>query len=185
MVSLCAFWCGRLSIVRMTTYVGLLRAVNLGGDSTLAMADLVSICQEAGSTNVRTYIASGNVTFESDLSEVAAASAIVGALQEKTGKKIGVIVRTGAHFRAVLEGNPFLDRPPNQVGALFVDTPLPAEPMTGLTGHKDEQVVLGERVIYVFYPDGMGKSRLKIPYASKGTMRNMNTVAKLADMAGR
>jgi uncharacterized protein (DUF1697 family) len=40
------------------------------------------------------------------------------------------------------------------------------------------------REIYAYYPDGMGQSKLKIPAAKNGTARNMNTIAKLAEMAG-
>jgi len=52
-----------------------------------------------------------------------------------------------------------------------------------LSGQKNEEVRLGRREIYVHYPDGMGTSKLKIPAAKAGTARNMNTIAKLAEMA--
>jgi uncharacterized protein (DUF1697 family) len=43
---------------------------------------------------------------------------------------------------------------------------------------------LGARALYVFYPDGMGKTRLRLPSERNGTARNMNTVAKLAELTG-
>src|SRR5262245_50127370 len=52
----------------MTKYVALVRAVNVGGTSKLPMAKLKSMCSDAGFTRVQTYIASGNVVFESRLS---------------------------------------------------------------------------------------------------------------------
>jgi uncharacterized protein (DUF1697 family) len=55
--------------------------------------------------------------------------------------------------------------------------------MKTITGQAKEEVTLGTRGIYVYYPDGMGRSKLKIPAAKRGTARNMNTVAKLADWA--
>jgi uncharacterized protein (DUF1697 family) len=168
----------------VTRYIALLRAVNLGGNSTLAMADLVSLCEGAGFSNICTYVASGNVVFDCELSEAAAGLVIGEALRKKTGKAIDVLVRSGAQLGGVLDANPFSQHPPYKVGALFVDAPLPDDLMLSLKGHKDEQIVLGERVIYVYYPQGMGKSRLNLPYAAEGTMRNMNTVAKLAAMAG-
>jgi len=51
----------------VTTYVALLRAVNVGGTGKLPMAALKAMCETIGCTNVRTYIASGNVVFDSRL----------------------------------------------------------------------------------------------------------------------
>jgi uncharacterized protein (DUF1697 family) len=53
----------------MTAFVALLRAVNVGGTGKLVMRDLIHLCESAGFRHVRTYIASGNVVFESDLAE--------------------------------------------------------------------------------------------------------------------
>jgi uncharacterized protein (DUF1697 family) len=50
-------------------------------------------------------------------------------------------------------------------------------------GQANEEVRPGAREIYVHYPDGIGRSKLRIPAAVDGTARNMNTVAKLAAMA--
>lgn len=167
----------------MTRYVGLLRAVNLGADSTLVMADLVSLCVEIGFTQVQTYIASGNVVLSSDLTEDDVRLALEKALFVATGKKIGVLVRTGDELAAVVAGNPFADCQGNQVMALFVDDVLPNDPYDGVAQRSDEHIRLGPRALYVHYPSGMGRSKLKIPSAKNGTARNMNSVAKLAAMA--
>ncbi|HEY0489493.1 MAG TPA: DUF1697 domain-containing protein, partial [Telluria sp.] len=53
----------------MTTFIALLRAVNVGGTGKLPMTELKAMCEAAGFTNVRTYIASGNVVFDSALAE--------------------------------------------------------------------------------------------------------------------
>ena len=58
----------------MTTFIALLRAVNVGGTGKLAMSDLKAICEAAGCHSVRTYIASGNVVFDSARSEKAVQS---------------------------------------------------------------------------------------------------------------
>jgi uncharacterized protein (DUF1697 family) len=52
-----------------------------------------------------------------------------------------------------------------------------------VTGLTNEQVRLGRRALFVLYPDGMAKTRLRIPSEARGTARNMNTIAKLAEMA--
>ena len=168
----------------MTSYVALLRAVNVGGTGKLAMADLKSLCEAAGFTNVRTYIASGNVVFRSGGTEDQVRLDLAARLHVHAGHEIRVLVREAADMAAVVKRNPFQDMPPNQVVALFVDRPLPADPLAGVTGLGTERVSLGQREIFVAYPDGMARSRLRIPAETEGTARNMNTIAKLAGMAG-
>jgi uncharacterized protein (DUF1697 family) len=85
----------------------------------------------------------------------------------------------------VLAANPFSDTPPNYTYAIFLDGPPPEDAIERAVGVKGEEIRLGRREIYVHYPSGMGRSKLKIPAAKSGTARNMNTVAKLAEMAAR
>jgi uncharacterized protein (DUF1697 family) len=94
-----------------------------------------------------------------------------------------VLVRTAAEIADTLKRNPFADKPGNRVVALFVDEALPKDALDHARGVKDEQMELGKREIFIFYGDGMADSRLVIPAGKAGTARNMNTVAKLAEMA--
>jgi uncharacterized protein (DUF1697 family) len=167
----------------MAGYVALLRAVNVGGTGKLPMTTLTALCEAEGFTQVRTYIASGNVVLRSDKSEDQIRSALEDRLRAYAGQNVGVIVRTSSEIAEVLARNPFGDAPGNRVMALFVDGELPADPLVGVTGLKDERIRLGKRELFVFYPSGMGTSRLRIPAEKAGTARNMNTVAKLAEMA--
>ncbi|GAA4490253.1 DUF1697 domain-containing protein [Gluconacetobacter tumulicola] len=167
----------------MTAYVALLRAVNVGGTGKLPMTTLAELCTAAGLARVQTYIASGNVVFHSDRPEEHVRTALEDRLQDYCGKRVGVIVRTASEIADIVARNPFRDMPGNRVMALFVDTPLPADPMEGVTGMKDEQIRLGPRALFVFYPNGMATTRLRIPSEKTGTARNMNTVARLAEMA--
>jgi uncharacterized protein (DUF1697 family) len=167
----------------MTAFVALLRAVNVGGTGKLPMRELVAMCEAAGFTHVRTYIASGNAVFFSKETEVRVKARLEKALQTYAGKPVGVIVRTAGELKGVLASNPFPKAPPNRTVAIFLDTPPPPDTLKTLSGQKDEEVRLGKREIYVLYDDGMGTSKLKIPAAKAGTARNMNTIAKLAAMA--
>ena len=85
----------------------------------------------------------------------------------------------------VLASNPLPDAPSNRVMAFFLDAPAPRDALDYVTGRKDERIALGMREIYVHYGEGMGTSKLKIPAAKLGTARNMNTVAKLAELAAK
>jgi uncharacterized protein (DUF1697 family) len=168
----------------MTTFVALLRAVNLGGTGKLPMQDLKAMCEKLKFANVQTYIASGNVLFESAKSEQAVKTALEAALQKYAGKPVGVMVRTAAEMQQVLKANPFPKAPGNRAVVLFLDKPPPKDALRTVMGGVDEEVRLGKREIYVQYgAAGIGRSKLKIPAATAGTARNMNTVAKLAELA--
>lgn len=167
----------------MTAYVALLRAVNVGGTGKLPMAELRAMCESIGFAKVRTYIASGNVVFESDLSETSVKTNLERCLETYAGKPVGVLIRTGAELAAVLAGNPFRTAEPNRTVAIFLDAPPPTDTLAGVSGQQTEEIALGKREIYVHYGNGMAKSKLKIRAAKSGTARNMNTVAKLAEWA--
>jgi uncharacterized protein (DUF1697 family) len=167
----------------MTAFIALLRAVNVGGTGKLPMTELKSMCEAAGFSKVKTYIASGNVVFESKLSEAKVKSTLEASLAAYAGKPVSVLVRTGAEMAAVLAANPFPQMPGNRTLAIFIDQPPPANALEASSGQKDEEMRLGLREIYVYYGEGMADSKLKIPAAKTGTARNMNTVAKLAEMA--
>jgi len=168
----------------VTTFIALLRAVNVGGTGKLPMSELVRLCERAGFTTVRTYIACGNVLFESALAEAEVKAALEAGLLGFAGKPVGVLVRTGAELAAVLAANPFPQAAPNRTMAIFLDEPPPADALEQARGRKDEELALGRREIYVHYGDGMAGSKLVIPAARPGTARNMNTIAKLVAMAG-
>jgi uncharacterized protein (DUF1697 family) len=164
-------------------FVVLLRAVNVGGTGKLPMGDLKRLCEKAGFRNVRTYIASGNVVAERDGQEAEAKSALEAQLKAYAGKPVGVIVRTAAEMDKVAANNPFSERAANLTVAIFLDRAPAPDALKNVKGQANEEMRLSEREIYVHYPDGIGRSKLRIPAANDGTARNMNTVAKLAAMA--
>ena len=167
----------------MASLIALLRAVNVGGTGKLPMSELKAMCEELGFSDVRTYIASGNVVFASRKSEAAVKAALEKRLETYAGKPVGVLVRTADEMARVLADNPFPKLAPNRTMAVFLDRAPPADTLAGVRGQKDEKIKLGRREIYVHYGEGMGQSKLVIPAAKLGTARNMNTVAVLAKMA--
>jgi uncharacterized protein (DUF1697 family) len=169
----------------MPNYVALLRAVNVGGTGKLAMADLQAMCSSAGFLRARTYIASGNVVFASKASAAKVKATLEACLLTHAGKPVAVMVRTAAEMAAIVKANPFAESPPNRTVVIFLDRPPPPDALAHAKGVKGERMHLGEREIVVHYPGGMGTSKLRIPAAKAGTGRNMNTVAKLAEMAAK
>ena len=167
----------------MPAYIALLRAVNVGGTGKLPMTELKSMCERAGFTDVRTYIASGNVFFISSKTAPQVKAALEKAMLAYAGKPVAVLVRSAQEMAAVLANNPFPDAAPNRTVAIFLDQAPAPDTLNKVSGQRNEELALGTREIYVHYGDGMADSKLKIPDAVSGTARNMNNVAKLAAMA--
>lgn len=169
----------------MARYIALIRGINVVGANQLPMKELVALCGECGFANARTWIQSGNVIFESRLQEAAVQRKLESALAAKMSRKIAVMVRSPAEMRAVLDANPFPDKEPSKVLVAFLNGPMPANPLAGMVAPGGEQVHVGRREIYVYYPEGMGRSRFRLPLRGASvTMRNVNTVARLVELAG-
>ena len=167
----------------MAVHILLLRAVNVGGTGKLPMAELKAMCEDAGFSRVQTYIASGNVVFETSMPPKQIRAAIESRLRAYAGKPVGVHLRTVAEMEAVLKANPFRKAAPNRTVAIFLEEPPLKGALAEVTGLTEEELHLGSREIYVTYGDGMAHSKLRIPAAKAGTARNMNTVAKLVALA--
>jgi uncharacterized protein (DUF1697 family) len=160
-----------------STYIVFLRAVNVGGTGKLPMADLRAMCETAGFTSVKTYIASGNLVLTSEKLTSEVKLKLEDDLATYAGKAVGVVVFTLNEVAAILAGNPFAHRAANRTVAIFLDEAPAADTLAQARGQKNEDIELGERVVYVHYGDGISESKLKLPTASSGTARNMNTVA--------
>lgn len=167
----------------MISYLVLLRAVNVGGTGKLPMSERKAMCEGIGLEQVRTYIASGSVLFNSRLGEKSISKKLQQRLTDYAGKPVGVMVRTADEMAGVLADNPFHDEPGNRVITIFLVSAPAAAALKQVTGTKDERFALGRREIYVHYGDGMADSQLRIAAADQSTARNMNTMAKLASMA--
>ncbi|HUA97789.1 MAG TPA: DUF1697 domain-containing protein [Terracidiphilus sp.] len=168
----------------MPTWIALIRGINVVGANQLSMKDLASLCGDCGFLRARTWIQSGNVLFESTLKELAVQQKLEKALAARMGRKIAVMVRKPAEMRAVLAANPFPNEHPSKVLVAFLDGAMPADPLAGIVAPGGEQVRVGTREIYVFYPEGMGRSRFRLPLRGVSvTMRNINTVARLVALA--
>lgn len=169
----------------MSKYAAFLRAVNVGGTGKLPMADLRRLCGEIGFTEIQTYIASGNVVFASDEAKQAVRTALADTLQAYAGKPIPVFVRTAAELRRILDRNPFPASNPKHTVAILLDRKPPKDALAQAVGQADEKMGVGDREIYVHYGSGMARSKLRIPAATDGTARNMNTIAKMVELISK
>jgi len=166
-------------------YVALLRAVNVGGTGALPMARLKAMCVDAGFARVETYIASGNAIFDSKAPSARVKAELEARLLAYAKKPVGVFVRTAAEMAALLAANPFAKMESKHTHVVFLDGRPPGDALDHAVGVSNERMALGKREIFVYYPTGQGRSRLRIPAANTGTARNLNTVARLAELAAK
>ncbi len=167
----------------MQTHIVFLRAVNVGGTGKLPMATLRSMVEAEGFDDVRTYIQSGNLILRSSQSAETIKSALERRLERYAGEPVDIIMRTLSDLREVLRSNPFPDAAPNKVGVLILNNAPDIAVITDAKGHSDEDIRPGKREIFIHFPSGMGSSKLRLAGMSTGTMRNINTVNKIVQLA--
>ena len=166
----------------MTAYVALLRAVNVSGTGKLPKEELKAIGEACGFDQVRTFINSGNLLFTSDLAERTVQDRIEAKLADYFGKPWRVHVRSAAEMIAAASNNPFGDDKPSRVMAHFIDDKPGQSMIDGARDVQGERLALGPRLLYVSYGEGIGRTKLKLPGVKHGTARNMNSVAKIAEL---
>ena len=168
----------------MTTYVALLRGVNVGGHRRVPMPALRALLGSLGLTGVQTYLQSGNAVFGSDDGAEALAARIAAAIRDELDVDTTVMVRSGAELAQVVADNPWPDRAasPKQLHVLFL-TAAPQE-QPDVSRFAPEEAVVRGRVAYVWYAHGAGRSRLVLPLPGiEATARNWTTVTALAELA--
>jgi uncharacterized protein (DUF1697 family) len=176
-----------------TTFVALLRGINVGGKNKLPMADLSAMFEKAGCARVQTYIQSGNVVFDAEAGAAGALpEQIQGAIEKRFGYRIPVVMRTAGEMAAVAGDNPFLSRGADAdvLHVVFLAGAPSASRAAALDPNRsppDEMVVRG-REIYLACPNGIARTRITNAYldatlATTSTLRNWRTVQVLARMA--
>jgi uncharacterized protein (DUF1697 family) len=164
----------------MIAYAALLRAVNVGGTGALPMAELKAMGEACGFARVRTWIASGNLLFDSALGEAEVKAAIEAKLAAYAGKTVEVFIRTGAELAAIVAANPFPDAHQSRHLIFFYDAPPEPDLIARCRDANGERLALGVRELHVDYGDGIRFTKLKIPGKTERTGRSINTVRKLA-----
>ena len=178
----------------MTTYIGVLRAINLGAYNKIAMSDLRVMLETLGFEDPKTLLLSGNIIFKTATGSSAKLESMLEAASTKHLKvTTDYFVRTAKEWQAIVDENPFKKEAKGDPGHLLMmclrDAPMPAQVKAlqeSITGR--EMVKTKGRHAYFVYPDGVGRSKLTIQKIEKalgtrGTARNWNTVLKLAELA--
>ena len=175
----------------MDRFVALLRAVNVGGRK-LPMAGLRALCGDLGWSDVATYIQSGNVLFAADRAPETLETELEGAIAERFGLDVPVMVRSAGQWAALADYNPFPEAArdePNRLLLLLAKEPPAADAADRLMERTQggEKVRLAGEALWIHYADGVARSKLT-PAAidkacgSPATGRNYRTVVTLREM---
>ena len=179
-----------------TTYAALLRGINVGGSRKVPMADLRTLMADLGHGGVRSYLQSGQAVFTADHGdEETLAGELAGAIEKRFGFAVDVIVRDHAYLKAIAEACPFpaAELEAKQLHVTYFSAPVDADRFAEIdqAAYLPEEFRLGDRALYLYAPDGLGRSKLaehlSKPRLNKGviaTSRNWNTVVKLVEMTG-
>lgn len=178
----------------MTTYIALLRGINVSGHRMIKMEDLKNVLGELNFTNIRTYIQSGNIIFETEKKDPAY---LEKQIEEKILNhfefQVPVVIRTRTELDIIHNNNPFLGKRSEPADKLHV-TFFPEQPekehlkkIEGLLFLPDEFIVSG-REVYLFCPNGYGRTKLTNQFFENklkltATTRNWKTIEMLLQMS--
>jgi Uncharacterized protein conserved in bacteria len=173
-------------------HLALLRGINLGPKNKIAMPDLAKIFGDAGCSNVRTYIQSGNVIFAAT-SELSGRlpDLITAQIQQRFGHRVPVILRTFGEMQAVVRSNPFLKE--GAAGDILHVMFLADLPKAGAASSLDpdrsppNRFIVRGKEVYLLFPDGFARNKLTSAYFDSklgtiGTVRNWRTVTRLLEL---
>ena len=180
----------------MPVYIAMLRGINVSGQNIIRMEDLRRICTKLGFRNVETYGQSGNAVFlAKGMPPSTLANHTTAALRDDLGLSVPVLIKTVDEIGDVVAGTPF----PRETGidvtklhVTFLSAPVPARALKNLEAlpKQSDQFRVGRREIYLYCPDGYGRTKLSNAALEKalsvvGTTRNWRTVTALLDKASR
>ncbi len=176
----------------MPIALAFIRGINVGGKNLLPMAELRALCEKLGFKDVKTYIQSGNVVFQTAAVNKAASS-LAAAIERSRGFRPSIVVRTMEQVQAALEANPFAkvrDLNKSRCLIMFLEGKPLATAAKALramdTGNERARHVGTEA--YLYLPDGVADAQISMSTVEKvlgvpGTCRNLNTIERLHAMA--
>jgi uncharacterized protein (DUF1697 family) len=174
----------------MVTIISLLRGVNVA-HRRLKMSELAELYATLGFTNVRTYIQSGNVVFSnSQKDESHLAHRIHNAIRTKLRLDVTVFLRTPEELDRLVKKNPFTGNDQSRMHVTFLytkPTQVPSDEIAAVAA-KDEKLSIFDREVFLFLPNGQGRTKLSNSFFEKlfkvpATTRNWNTVLALLELA--
>jgi uncharacterized protein (DUF1697 family) len=181
-----------VAVLKLKTYIALLRGINVGGNNMLPMKELKTLLEKEGCRDVTTYIQSGNVILCSPVTAPEPlATRISAAVSKKYGFEPRVLLLTRDELQKAAKGNPFPQAAdnPKSVHLFFLAAAPKAPNLKRLEEIKieSEQFALKERTFYLYTPEGFGTSKLASRVEQhlgvQATARNWRTVTTLLELS--
>jgi uncharacterized protein (DUF1697 family) len=175
----------------MPIYISLLRGINLGTHKQIRMPALKSLYESLGLSSVKTYIQSGNVVFETDASASELAPEIEKAIEAQYGFLAETLVFPQEEWKELIKANPFPDAAPKALYLTLMAAAPKAELIEAIGEVKagDDQYRIIGRAIYLYCPNGYGRTKLHNNFWERklkvvATTRNWNSMMNLLALAG-
>src|SRR5207244_1581421 len=177
----------------MMTYIAMLRGINVGCGKVVKMERLRASFAALGFGEVRTYVHSGNVVFQSERKSELTRT-IEAKIQRDFGFIVPVLIKMSKELAQIVRANPLLRVKGIDLSKLHVTFLSAAPPKTAARVLEDlattrERFQILNREIYLYCPDGYGNSKLtnntiEKKFSLVATTRNWRTVSALLEMAG-
>ena len=178
----------------MTTYISILRGINVGGHRKILMTDLRKMYEQLGFSQVKSYIQSGNVVFESDknMNSYELESLLEKSIKETFGHEVPVMIRTSEEWRKDIEANPFFNVEAN-TDQLFITflSQIPSSTFKEELSNMDfspDRLEIIDKCVYLYcerkyHETKMTHSLIEKKLQVKATARNWKTIMKLKEMS--
>jgi len=176
-------------------YISLLRGINVSGQKKIKMDNLISLYEKIGLQDVVTYIQSGNVIFSSDKKNKPDLCALIeNAIEKKYKFHVPVVIRTHREISNIIKNCPFGSVDLEKEGTKVLVTFLSSKPLKGKlakaleSAAASEKLVLAGKEVYLYCPNGYGKSKLSNTFLEKtlgvgATTRNWKSVNQLYELS--
>lgn len=178
----------------MTTYISILRGINVNGQKLIKMGALKIMYEKRGFENVKTYIQSGNVIFKTlEMDEKILEKNISSSLKEDFGFEVSIIVLSIDTWKGITENNPFLKeklKDPQFFHVTFLaNNPSDIDKEQIIVKKQaNEEIAFSTHAVYLYCPNGYGKTKLNNNFLEaklkvRATTRNWKTVNELLKLA--
>lgn len=179
----------------MNKFVSLLRGINVSGQKKIKMAELKSLYEQQGFQNIVTYIQSGNIVFDASAkNKVDLKTAIEKAIEDKYKFHVSVEIRTNKEIENIFKNCPFDSIDLVTEGSKVLVTFLSSKPQDAKASYIQNFVLAPEKLVvkgtevYLFCPNGYGKSKLSNTFIEhklgvEATTRNWKSVRKLYELS--
>ncbi len=180
----------------MKTYISILRGINVSGKNLIKMNSLQEMFEGLGFQNVKTYIQSGNVIFQSSEAHLEVLERLISEeILVRFKVNVPVLVREASELKNILTRNPFINEIKDDFSKLHI-TFLSTSPEKQFIESIDnnsylpDKYIIVEKSIYLFCPNGYGITKLSNNFFEnklkvKATTRNLRTLKELVKLSER